>query len=308
MPIGVRFSAGGHFSNFAREADIPREPQAPGDGVSRCHLREGFHSPLLSESVLFDWRAHQKQLLARVREEELKNLKSIAGTPAEALIEAEKLQGSLNTRLTSYRAESGRLRPEFARAYDELIERLAVLDRGEVGPKVGERLENFNLPDASGKLVSLSSLLRAGPVVISFNRGHWCPYCKLELRSLAAVHDQIRTLGARIISIMPDSAQFTGDHARQNKLPFPILSDIDLGYSLSLGLVFWVGAEIRRLYEEAGVELEKYHGNQSFFLPMAAKFIVGQDGLVKARQVNIEFRERMEPEAIIAVLEEMRAA
>jgi hypothetical protein len=62
------------------------------------------------------------------------------------------------------------------------------------------------------------------------------------------------------------------------------------------------------MYKEAGVELEKYHGNRGFFLPMAAKFIVGQDGLVKARQVNIEFRERMEPEAIVAALKELRAA
>jgi peroxiredoxin len=91
-------------------------------------------------------------------------------------------------------------------------------------------------------------------------------------------------------------------------LPFPVLSDIDLGYSLSLGLIFWVGAEIRRLYQNVGIELEKYHGNDGFFLPMAAKFIVGQDGLIKARQVNIEFRERMEPEAIVAVLETLSAS
>jgi peroxiredoxin len=128
------------------------------------------------------------------------------------------------------------------------------------------------------------------------------------LRSLAAIHDQIKQLGARVVSIMPDSAQFTGSYAKQNELPFPILCDIDLGYSLSLGLIFWVGAEIRRMYEEAGVDLEKYHGNQGFFLPMAAKFIVSQDGLIRARQVNIEFRERMEPEAIVAVLKELRSS
>ena len=93
----------------------------------------------------------------------------------------------------------------------------------------------------------------------------------------------------------------------KNDLPFPVLSDIDLGYSLSLGLIFWVGAEVQRLYQDVGVDLEKYHGNAGYFLPMAAKFIVGQDGLVKARQVNIEFRERMEPEAIVAALEKLRA-
>ena len=113
-------------------------------------------------------------------------------------------------------------------------------------------------------------------------------------------------LGASVVSIMPDTERFTGEYVANNELPFPVLSDVDLGYSLSLGLIFWVGAEIIRLYQEVGIELEKYHGNQSYFLPMAAKFIVGRDGLVKARQVNIEFRERMEPEAILSALQDLR--
>lgn len=198
-------------------------------------------------------------------------------------------------------------RPEFAKAYDELVERVNVLDRGQLGPKVGELMPRFDLPDENGRLISLSSLLQTGPVVISINRGHWCPYCKLELRSLAAINSEIERLGARIVSIMPDSARFTDTYVAHNDLPFPVLSDIDLGYSLSLGLIFWVGAEIQNLYQEAKIELEKYHGNQAYFLPMAAKFIVGHDGLVKARQVNIEFRERMEPEAIIKTLEDLHA-
>ena len=107
---------------------------------------------------------------------------------------------------------------------------------------------------------------------------------------------------------MPDTAQFTADCARENRLPFSVLSDIDLGYALSLDLIFWVGPEIQRLYQEVGVALDSYHGNDGFFLPMAAKFIVGQDGLIKARQVDLEFRERMEPDAIIAALEDLRAA
>jgi peroxiredoxin len=213
---------------------------------------------------------------------------------------------SLNSRLSTYRRESQIRRPVFARAYDELVERLNVLDQGQVGPKLGELMPRFDLPDESGHLISLSSMLQTGPAVISINRGHWCPYCKLELRSLAAVNGEIEQLGARVVSIMPDSARFTEAYVADNNLPFPVLSDIDLGYSLSLGLIFWVGAEIQKLYQEVGVELEKYHGNQAYFLPMAAKFIVGCDGLVKARQVNIEFRERMESEAIIKTLEELR--
>ena len=217
-------------------------------------------------------------------------------------------QNNLSSRLSAYRRESGLRRPDFVRAYDELVERLNVIDRGGVGPQLGEAMPQFNLPDEKGRLVTLASLLRSGPVVISINRGHWCPYCKLDLRSLAEINGKIERLGARTIAIMPDSAEFTGSYASRNSLPFPVLSDIDLGYSLSLDLIFWVGDQIRTLYGQTGVELEKYHGNDAYFLPMASKFIVGRDGLVKARQVNIEFRERMEPEAIIAQLQKLHSA
>jgi len=245
--------------------------------------------------------------LVALDEATLTDDKQLPRTLAEALNEAAIAQASLNARLLMYRDQSRRLRPDFAKAYDDLVMRLGVLDRDEVGPRLGEAMPDFDLPDENGKLVSLASLLQTGPAVISINRGHWCPYCKLELRALASIVGEINALNARIVSIMPDSAQFTDRYARQNEIPFPILSDIDLGYSLLLGLIFWVGADVRQLYEHAGVDLEKYQGNQTFFLPIAAKFIVGQDGLVKARQVNIEFRERMEPQAIVAVLKQLHA-
>jgi peroxiredoxin len=230
-----------------------------------------------------------------------------AEPPEKTGVDRNISKAPLALQLSAHRALSGRSRPEFARAYDGLVARLSTLDRGEVGPGVGEPMPSFQLPEENGHLVSLASMLETGPAVISFNRGHWCPYCKLELRALAAVHDRISQLGARIVSIMPDGAAFTADYTTKNDLPFPVLSDIDLGYSLSLGLIFWVGTEVQRLYRDVGVDLEKYHGNASYFLPVAAKFIVGQDGLVMARQVNIEFRERMEPDAIVAVLEQLRA-
>lgn len=236
----------------------------------------------------------------------MKNLKSIARTIAGAPIEAEK-RDELNLQLSAYRGESAQRRPDFAKAYDDLVARLGSMDRGEVGPQPGDRMPAFNLPDENGRLVSLGSLLERGTAVISFNRGHWCPYCKLELRALAAIHGRIRELGASVVSIMPDSAAFTAGSVQNNELPFPVLSDIDLGYSLSLGLVFWVGADVQRLYKEVNIDLEKYHGNAGYFLPVAAKFIVGQDGLIKARHVNIEFRERMEPKAVVAALETLKA-
>ena len=137
------------------------------------------------------------------------------------------------------------------------------------------------------------------------NRGHWCPYCKLDLRALAEIELDIRRLGAQLVSIMPEKANFTKRSIAENDFPFPVLSDVDLSYALLLGLIFWVGAEVKELYAVIGIDLERYQGNPNYFLPMAAKFIVGRDGIVKAREVNVDFRQRMEPKAIIDMLERL---
>ena len=107
------------------------------------------------------------------------------------------------------------------------------------------------------------------------------------------------------MSIFPVVSEVTRRYRTERGLPFPILSDIDLGYALQLGLVFWVGDEVKRLYDELGVDLARFHGNASYFLPFAAKFIVDTEGLVRAREVNVEFRQRIEPSAIIEALRAM---
>src|SRR5438270_49998 len=99
-------------------------------------------------------------------------------TLGEAFIEAEQRNAALSARLASYRQSTLRLRPDVAKVYDALVARLDMIDAGAVGPKVGEPLPPFNLPDENGQLVSLASLLRNGPAVVSINRGHWCPYCR----------------------------------------------------------------------------------------------------------------------------------
>ena len=103
----------------------------------------------------------------------MKELNSLARSMTEVLIQAESSNISLSSRLSAYRKESGNRRPDFANAYDKLVERLNAIDRGQVGPPLGELMPEFDLPDENGRLISLSSLLHSRTVVISLNRGHW---------------------------------------------------------------------------------------------------------------------------------------
>jgi peroxiredoxin len=214
---------------------------------------------------------------------------------------------TLCARLAAYTEEGRREYPDLYRAYDRLVALLATIDQNDIGPAIGDLMPEFLLPDQDGRFVALGSLLEDGPVVVSFNRGHWCPYCELDLRALARIHGDIERLGASFVSITPETAQFNRLSIAENELPFSVLSDVDLSYSLSLGMIHWIGADTIALYDEIGIELERYQGNGNCFLPIAAKFIIGTDGLVKARHIDTEFRQRMEPTAILAALESLRA-
>lgn len=222
------------------------------------------------------------------------NLSTSTSPFISQLADANPAQKSLNEKLAALQARIEGERPDIARAYNRLVERLAAIDQGGVGPALGARFPDFMMPDQSGALVSLQSLLQRGPLIVSFNRGHWCPYCKLDLRALASALPEIQRFGGEVVSIMPDTATFTGPMHSADSLPFPVLSDIDLGYTLSLGLVYWVGADVVALCKELGIELERYQGNENHFMPLVAKFVVGRDGTVKARHVDIEFRRRLE--------------
>ncbi len=222
------------------------------------------------------------------------------GTPGEAFALAAANEGSLKSRLDIYSAYSRQLNPQINEAYDELIGRLGRLKNA--GPAVGVSIPDFELPDQDGHLISLGELLSEGPLVLSLNRGHWCPWCRLELRAMAQIHDEVQKLGAQVVSIIPETLAYSARLAADNQLPFKILTDLDLGYTLSLGLMVWAGDKIRALYLKAGLDLALFHSNDGWFLPVPATFIIGSDGVVKAKMADPDFRKRMEPEDILTAL------
>jgi peroxiredoxin len=158
------------------------------------------------------------------------------------------------------------------------------------------------LPDEQGNLVSLKSLLAKGPVAIAFNRGHWCPYCRLNTTALGEVQDAVAAASGQIVAILPDRRKFTNILKDDSRAEFPILTDMDNGYAMSLNLVMWVGAEMQGLMPKAGVDLPLYQGNDAWMLPVPATFVVGTDGLIKARHVDPDYRRRIEIDDLVTAL------
>jgi peroxiredoxin len=225
-----------------------------------------------------------------------------ASTFDEALRQCRDMDASVNERLACYAEAVRRLTPDFAEAVDRMVVRLQHSDAGAAAPQPGAPMLPFLLADEAGRLVSLEKLLARGPLAITFHRGHWCPYCRININALAKAHDEITARGRQVIAIMPELQEFAVALKSDAKAPFPILTDIDNGYAMSLNLVIWVGAEMEDVMAQRGRELPRYQGNDAWMLPIPATFVVGTDGLIKARFVDPDYRKRMDIDEMIAAL------
>ncbi len=212
-------------------------------------------------------------------------------------------EGPLKERLEDFSNGVRKLSLPFAEAYDELVARLAAGEAGAGAPKVGDRMPPFLLPGGEGRLISLDMLISSGPAVISFNRGHWCEYCAIELSALSQALNTLVAKGANVVSIMPETREFVQSASAACGGRFEILSDIDNGYALDTGLVIWLGDRVRAIYLKHGLHLARYQDSESWFLPIPATFVVGRDGRVAARYVDPDFRRRMEIDDILAAID-----
>src|SRR5262249_40980148 len=148
----------------------------------------------------------------------------------DAFVRSRDLDAPLADRLQAFANELRRLGPHFAVAVDALVSRLAEGHAGVTAPKVGEPMAEFLLPDDQGQLVRLEDLLRKGPVAIAFNRGHWCPYCRINVAALARAAEEVSAEHRHVAAIVPDRQRFAVWLRSEAKAPFPVLTDMDNGY------------------------------------------------------------------------------
>ena len=209
------------------------------------------------------------------------------------------MDASLNERLDALAASVKNISPAFADAVDRLVGRLQEASVGAGAPDVGDPLPPFYLPDEEGRIVSLPSLLEHGPLAVVLHRGHWCPYCRINTRALAQADPLIKAAGGQLVAIMPDRQPYASAIRVEAEADFPVLTDMDNGYAMSLNLVFWVGEEMQTLMKLAGIDLVEYQGNEFWMVPVPAAFVVGRDGRIKARFVDPDYRKRMTVESMI---------
>jgi len=226
----------------------------------------------------------------------------------EAFAHCRDMDASLGERLQLFANVSRSLRPEAQEAVDRMVERLKAHDAGAGAPAPGDPMPPFSLPDETGRLVRLEDLLETGPVAITFHRGHWCPYCRINTRALAEVQEQILSEGASIVAITPERETFGALLKGDAGLRYPVLSDIDNGYALSIGLAIFVGGEVEEVMRRTGRDLPNYQGNDGWLLPIPATFVVGRDGCVAARFIDPDYRQRMAVDDLLKALRQAKSA
>lgn len=212
--------------------------------------------------------------------------------------------------------------PDLGPFFDEIVIGLRAAGVGASAPAVGDTFPDFSLPNAEGGYRRLGDLLQAGPVVINFSRGRWCPYCVHEISVWAEMLPALAEAGARFIEITgetgggaraigavlaaadrpesnrPDSNQAASKRAATAE----VLCDVDHGLALSLGLAFFAGEPLLDFYQKRGLDFHALYGSRSGFLPVPGTFAVGRDGVVRHAFVDVDFRNRAEPADVIAAL------
>lgn len=171
--------------------------------------------------------------------------------------------------------------------------------------KPGKRIPDFELPDATGKIVRSTDLRAKGPLLISFYRGHWCPYCNLELKALQEHLADIVARGGTLVAISPQTPDQSLTTQQKHELKFPVLSDRQNTVAKKFGLVYTLDESLRPIYQAFGIDLKAHNGDSSFELPVPATFAVAKDGTVIESFANVDYRERLSLETALSWLDRM---
>ncbi|MEV6766749.1 peroxiredoxin-like family protein [Streptomyces sp. NPDC051105] len=211
---------------------------------------------------------------------------------------------SLNDELRAFREVQQRQDPAEAWALKARAAReLAESHQAKRALAVGARAPHFSLPSATGRTVALEALLSQGPVVLTFYRGAWCPYCNMTLRSLQRHHGDITARGAQLVAVSPQIPDESLSLSEKQELAFDVLSDVGSATAQRYGVAFRVSDELAAHYARSGLELERVNGGHPHVLPIPATYVVDRSGVVRWAFVDTDFTVRAEPADILAALD-----
>jgi peroxiredoxin len=174
--------------------------------------------------------------------------------------------------------------------------------------KVGDRAPPIMLGNARNEIVDVGAQLKKGPVIVSFYRGGWCPYCNLELRAFQQILPDIEAAGASLVAISPEKPDDTLTTAQKNSLSFEVLSDIGQKVGRAFGLVYQFSDELKSAYDGFGLDIPAKNGADEWALPISATYVIDRDGTIIYAYTDPDYRDRADPLDVLRVLKRQPAA
>lgn len=217
---------------------------------------------------------------------------------------AGDLQEKLDARRDTFLEKAS---PELIQSQEKALADLQQSGLTDQALNVGEKAPDFTLGDPVGKQVRLSDLLKDGPVILTWYRGAWCPYCNIALASLTRYNEDFQKLGATLVALTPELPDTNSETVREQDLPFLVLSDINHEVADQYGLVFNLNDETRKRYGEKFGLVERSGEKAADRLPLAATYVIGTDGVISYAFLDADYRRRAEPGEIITALKELQA-
>jgi peroxiredoxin len=197
--------------------------------------------------------------------------------------------------------------PEVVELFHRTTAELIATGQAERSLKVGDLAPTFTLTTAEGEVVSSTAMLERGPLVVTFYRGVWCPYCNIDLQAIEEVASEIRALGAQLVSISMQTAANSLKSQRQNKLSYPILADEGGETADAFGIRFRLQHELIEGYKQFNVDLPVINGEPSWTLPMPARYVIAQDGTIAYAEVSPDYTQRPDPSELVTALQQLKS-
>ena len=128
----------------------------------------------------------------------------------------------------------------------------------------------------------------------------------MELEALQKALSDFTSLGANLIAISPQLAQKNRMLAKAKKLEFDVLSDPGNTVAQKFGLVHTLPEDLRKIYLKFGIDLPKHNGDNSWTLPLAARFIIDREAVIRYAETDADYTIRPDPthtlEALKAII------
>jgi len=229
-------------------------------------------------------------------------LMALLGAPLMALGADEPVKRELE----EFRKDIARKAPaERLKAYEEGVDQVkksGILDKAL---KVGDKAPDFALPNASGKTVKLSALLEKGPVIVTWYRGGWCPYCNIALKGFQKVLPEIKAEGATLVALSPQTPDNSLTTVEKDNLGFEVLSDKGNKVAHEFGVAYKV-PEVVLEQMKGRLDLTKFNGDSSNELPLGATYVIDKGGVIRYAFVDGDYRKRAEPSAVVSALKGLK--